>query len=633
MDSAKIRLILRMPDPGVPEELVIAAVRNLMYRHEALRTIYPTDQSGAPFQLVLDQFETPTPFCRDGNEIEDIDAVFHALFAPPMDQAVELPLRVGLTFKDRRVATVILVLNHIAVDGTSVDRIAAELTGYLSVSHEKISSSTDDQKVNMQPLAVARRQSTGRAPAHERAMRYCENVLSSSPAAQFPRFRFAATVDPRQDVESCYHRVVLQSPALFSALRKLSKNSGFSVTNYLSAVFTVAISALSGNSRATLRMNFSNRFQEVRQSVGCFFQEALLSVHILSQVTMSEVMAETKQRILVATRHAQYSYLSFRDRKARIEADRGLSIRLGTVLNCGGRFERNLRGPVSTERTAGERPSSTMKRLECLWRDEYTDLCLRSSALNGEVHLDLIAHRSVIEQDQIEKMLTAMEQFLVAWADEPDLATATVADVVDRFGLPASSYDERWAHVDHSWVNTAKLANIVSSVDGIEAALVSVVERPSEGRTLVARLVGDPSRQDQVRAHVLASLRENADLMCPHEFVWCDELPESGSLTGVGTTASGNAAGAADVPVGPEKQAGGAGYEALAAALEIARGDASVDMDCSYIQQGGSAVMAPAVMKQLNQLGFEGPTPDDLMGPWPLRAVAELCVKRVSNEC
>ncbi|MFJ2172756.1 condensation domain-containing protein [Streptomyces sp. NPDC087851] len=633
MDSAKIPLILRMPDPGVPEELVIAAIRNLIYRHEALRTIYPTDQSGAPFQLVLDQFETPIPFCRDGDDLEDIDAVFHALFSPPMDQAVEIPLRVGLNFKDRRVATVVLVLNHIAVDGASMGQIKAELARYLSVSGEKISPSTDDQKVNIQPLAVARQQSTVRAPAHERAMRYCENILTSSPAAQFPRFRSAALMDPHRDVVSYYHRVVLRSPALFSALQKLSKrNSGFRAANYLSAIFAVAISALSGNSGATLMVNFSNRFREVRRSVGCFFQEALFSVNLLSQATMSEVMAETRQRSLVATRHAQYSYLSFRDRKARIEADRGLSIRVGTVLNFSDRLEQNLRGPASEDRTAGEQPSSTMKRLECLWRDEHTDLCLRSSALNGEVHLDLIAHRSVIEQDQIESMLTAMEQFLIAWANEPDLATVTVAEVVERFGLPASSYDEGWAHVDHSWVNTAKLAQIVSSVEGIEAARVSVEERPSEGRTLVAQLVGDPSRQDQVRAHVLASLRENVDLMCPHEFVWCDELPESGSPTAVGSRASDSAAGAADVPVSPESPVGGAGYEALAAALEIALGDAPVDMDCSYIQQGGRAVMAPAVMKHLNQLGFEGPTPDDLLGPWPLRAVVELCVKRVSDE-
>ncbi|MER6695282.1 hypothetical protein, partial [Streptomyces minutiscleroticus] len=61
-------------------------------------------------------------------------------------------------------------------------------------------------------------------------------------------------------------------------------------------------------------------------------------------------------------------------------------------------------------------------------------------------------------------------------------------------------------------------------------------------------------------------------------------------------------------------------------------GDGFGTMDRSYIQQGGTAVMAPAVINQVHRLGFEGPTPDDLLGPWPLRTVAELCTRRVGSE-
>ncbi|MFJ1646711.1 condensation domain-containing protein [Streptomyces sp. NPDC088258] len=623
VDSAKIQMTIRMPGPGVAENAVLAAVRRLMSRHEALRTLYPTDRSGAPFQLVLDRFADPLPIRRNGNRPEDVQAVFHALFVSPMDQAVDLPLRVGFTLEGRRVATLVLLLNHISADAASLPLIRADLERYLSSPNEADPAPTDGQQMSIQPLALADQQRSGmRDSVQRKALRHCEDVLSSAPAAQFPRFRPTTNTDPRTGIESHYRQVSLQSPQLFSALQKMRRNSDFSVPARISVIFTVAIAAISGNPRAVFKMNLSNRFREVRKSVGCFFQEALVSVQPLSHLTIEELMVETKRRIFVAARHAQYSYLNFRDLKTRVESERGAPIRLGTILNCSEKFEERLRISDTPARSAEAQPSSSMKTLECLWRDEYTDLCLKSYAVNGEVVLDLIAHRSVMEQDEIERLLTGMEQFLISWADEPDLANATVSEVVRRFGLPVSRYGEGWAYVDHSWVNTAKLERIIRSVEGVEAALVGVVERPSRERVLVARLVGEPTRQATVRARVLAALREEADLMCPHEFVWCDELPEPGASMPAGTGAATTTADAGDVP---DRPALGAGDRAFAAALAVALGDAPIDMDSSYARQGGSAVMAPAVVKHLAQLGFAGPTPDDLLGPWPLRTVAQLC--------
>ncbi|WP_190194328.1 condensation domain-containing protein [Streptomyces minutiscleroticus] len=632
-DSAKIQLVVRMPDAGLPEGLVTGAIEKLMLRHEALRTVYPTDSSGKPFQLVLDEFETPVPLRRDGNDLEDITAVFHSLFFPPMDQATELPLRVGYTLKDRRVATVILVLNHISVDAASLGQIRSDLISCLDADSRDSPFSLKDQGGNTQPLAVARQQSTAWASLHERSMQHCERALSISPAAQFPHFQSIASRDPRKDFVSHYHRVALRSSNLFSALQELTtRNAGFNATNHLFTAFAVAVSALSGIPNATLRMNFSNRFREVRRSVGCFFQETLVPADLSPQLSIRQVMVDTRQSIRVATRHAQYSYLAFRDRKAKIEAHRGLSIRLGTVFNCSDRLERSLRGPASQSGAAGERPKSTMERLDCLWRDEYTDLCLRVSASGGKVHLDLIAHRSVMEQAQIEKMLSAMELFLIAWANDPDLAGSAVTDVVERFGLPTSAYGEKWAFVDNSWVDTAKLAQTLRSVEGVEAAVITVAGQPSRGRILVAHVAGNPRSEYEARAHVLAALRENVDLVCPHEFVWSERLPESGPVTAVEPAPYGDAPETADASRSAEDHDGGAGCTALATALEAVAGDGFGTMDRSYIQQGGTAVMAPAVINQVHRLGFEGPTPDDLLGPWPLRTVAELCTRRVGSE-
>ncbi|MEU1294742.1 condensation domain-containing protein [Streptomyces sp. NPDC005840] len=627
VDSAKIQLTVPLPDPGLAEDVVLDAVRRLMTRHEALRTLYPTDPTGTPYQLVVDRFDDPVPLRRRGNEPEDVEAVFHDLFLSPMDQATELPVRVGCTLNGERVATLVLLLNHISADAASLPLLRADLKRYLGLPDGQPPTAPEPAgATTTQPASVARQQRSGtRDSAQLKALRYCRGVLESAPGVQFPRFRTVSVVDPANGIESHYRRVSLQSSQLFAAFRRMREGTDFSVPAQISAAFTMAVAALSGNPRTVVKMNLSNRFREVRDSVGCFFQEALVSVDPLPGATVHELMAATKKRIFVGARHAQYSYLAFRDLKAEVESERGRTVRLGTILNCSDQFATRLANPNVPEGTPEIRPR-LLKNLECLWRDEYTDLCLKSFAADGEVVLDLVAHRSVIEQDEIERMLVGMERFLIALSEEPHLADATVAEVVERFGFPVASYGEEWVHVDHSWVDTAKLARVIRSVAGVGAASVGLVQRPSGEPALVARLVADPSIRAEVEAHVLAVAREELDVMCPHAYVWCDALPdadasppaEEGEPAGTGTPAEAGS--------GSDRPGAEARDRAFAAAVSLALRGAPVDLDSCYVRQGGTAVMAPAVVRRLDRLGYTGPTPDDLLGPWPLRVVAGLCV-------
>ncbi|MBU7600084.1 hypothetical protein JGS22_021215 [Streptomyces sp. P38-E01] len=627
VDSAKIQFTVRVPGKGVPESAVAPAVRKLMNRHEALRTVYPTDRDGVPFQSVLERFDDPVPFRREGNEPEDVEAVFHALFGPPMIQSVDLPLRVGFTVEENHAKTLVLLLNHISADGVSLPVMRADLERYLGLppSADAPPSTPARDTAILQPAALAREQHSGSWDARNgSALRYCEDVLSSAPAAQFPRFRFIA--GSHAGVGNHYLRTCLHSSRLLLALQKMRRESRSSVSSALSATFSIAVAALSGNPRTVFKTNFSNRFRGFERSVGCFFQEALVSVSARGESTIGELMAETANRTLVGARRARYSYLHFRDLKAQVEARRGHSIRLGTVVNFSSRFEKELRG------SAGPARPTEVKELECLWRDEYADLSLRSFPRGGEAVLDLIAHRTVIERSQIRSMLTGMEQFLIAFADEPELAQATVAEVVDRFALPVAQYPDGWVHIDHSWVNTAKLATLIRTVEGVEAASVGVEERPTGERVLLARLVGRPSAEPEVLNRVLVALRAEVDLICPHEFTWLDGTSQT-------SAASADAEPHNAAADGRHTDADGAGRRtdgrraadrpadrALVEAVSAAVAGAPVDLDLSYGQQGGTAVLAPAVVQRLALQGFTGPNPDDLLGPWPLRAVADLCV-------
>ncbi|MFD5823949.1 condensation domain-containing protein [Lentzea sp. NPDC060358] len=614
LDSAKCEMILPIPGAGVEVEVVLAAVRKLVSRHEALRTLYPLDRDGIPYQMVLDRSEDLLFLRWEGDDPEDVEAIFHELFSLPMDPAVDLPLCAGVAVKGGLATVLVLIFNHISVDGASIPVLRADLEKHLGLPGGEEAAATGVRPMGIQPLELARHQRSGvHDSMHRRALRHCGDVLDSAPAAQFPRFRPFVVRDGEENVSERYRRVTLHSPQLFSALREMCRKRDFTLSSRISAVFAVAVAALSGNPGAVMRMNFSNRFEEVLDSVGCFFQEALVPVGVDPDATIAELVLQSRKSIFEGVRHAQYSYLEFRDRKAQVELRRGAPIRLGVILNCGDRFEESLQaGDVP----AGPLPGSTMKRLDCRWRDDETDLCLRAYPMNGDVVLDLVAHKSVIEEEQIDRLLNGMEQFLIAWANDAELANATVSDVVARFGLPTFRRSEKWAYVDHSWVDTAKLERVIGSVEGVESARVTVEERPLRGGTLLARLAGRSHVQAEVRARVLAALRVEKDLMCPHEFVWLDApaAVQSAAL----------AAGAMVTDVrGLDTSARN---EALVRALRGALGDSVIDLESSYVGQGGRAVLAPAAVKRLAQQGYEGPTPDDLLGPWPLRVVAGLCL-------
>ncbi|WP_234315270.1 condensation domain-containing protein [Streptomyces globisporus] len=117
-------VVLRLgsiPDPAV----LRAAVRDVVERHEVLRTVYPAlDEE--PYQKILDdadvRFEVEE--CGAG---EDAAARTTAFARLPVDVTSELPLRTRLFKVDDGTAVLVLLVHHIATDGWSVGCLLADL--------------------------------------------------------------------------------------------------------------------------------------------------------------------------------------------------------------------------------------------------------------------------------------------------------------------------------------------------------------------------------------------------------------------------------------------------------------------------------------------------------------------------
>ncbi|MEU1279295.1 condensation domain-containing protein [Streptomyces sp. NPDC005805] len=116
-------LVLRLdalPDPTV----LAAAVRDVVERHEVLRTVYPA-WDGEPYQEVLDAPRVPFEVVACG--AADVDERVTAFARLPLDITRELPLRVGLFAVDDGTAVLVLSVHHIATDGWSVGVLLGDL--------------------------------------------------------------------------------------------------------------------------------------------------------------------------------------------------------------------------------------------------------------------------------------------------------------------------------------------------------------------------------------------------------------------------------------------------------------------------------------------------------------------------
>ena len=119
-------------DPDV--EALQIAVDTLIATHETLRTIYPTDDSGAPYQLVLPPDSTPRLITEDLTvDGAPTPAAVVAGSLVGFDLTTEVPMRIRLLRTGANEHVLLMVFHHIAVDGSSFAVLARDLvTAYQS---------------------------------------------------------------------------------------------------------------------------------------------------------------------------------------------------------------------------------------------------------------------------------------------------------------------------------------------------------------------------------------------------------------------------------------------------------------------------------------------------------------------
>ncbi|MCB5908820.1 non-ribosomal peptide synthetase [Streptomyces pinistramenti] len=111
----------------VDTDALQAAVNDVVTRHPALRTLYPT-HNGEPHQHILPPHAATVKLSAVPCTEEELPALFHDAAFTPFDLATDLPLRATLFTTGTHDHLLLLTLHHIASDGWSLTPLLRDLS-------------------------------------------------------------------------------------------------------------------------------------------------------------------------------------------------------------------------------------------------------------------------------------------------------------------------------------------------------------------------------------------------------------------------------------------------------------------------------------------------------------------------
>ncbi|MFE9701917.1 amino acid adenylation domain-containing protein [Streptomyces sp. NPDC005930] len=125
--SYNIQLAVRLLGEVEPQAME-AAVADVVARHESLRTVFPAE-GGTPHQRILaaDDATARPALGRRSVTAADLDGVLAELAQTRFDLSADVPLRAELLRLAPREHVLVLVLHHIAADGSSLAPLARDL--------------------------------------------------------------------------------------------------------------------------------------------------------------------------------------------------------------------------------------------------------------------------------------------------------------------------------------------------------------------------------------------------------------------------------------------------------------------------------------------------------------------------
>lgn len=286
-----------------------AAVRDLVVRHEILRTCFP-EHGGVPHQEI-GQPDLAFTGIRDVTcAVADLPTRLDALVRESFDVTREVPLRTYLVGTEDGPAHLVLLLHHLACDGLSVVNLVRELDHAYGARRRGNAPTWSGEVTQYADYAVWHRQQCeapeGGTSRIEAAATFWRDQLRDAPGVlALPAAR------PRQAVPSgvASHVPLSLSAEIHAAASELARAENATMFMVLQAVFALALSESGAGNDIVLGTPVSGRTHpDLEDAVGLFVNLVALRTDLSGNPAFRELLARVRAADLAAYQHADIPF-------------------------------------------------------------------------------------------------------------------------------------------------------------------------------------------------------------------------------------------------------------------------------------------------------------------------------------
>ncbi|WP_406236200.1 amino acid adenylation domain-containing protein [Nocardia sp. NBC_01009] len=285
------------------------AVRDLVARHEVLRTLYPQTPDG-PIQQVLAPHEVPVDLAPVHIAESEVGRQVQHLAAAGFDVSVEVAFRATLFQVDDDEYILVFVAHHIGADGWSMGPLVRDVMLAYSARSGGAAPAWTQLPVQYADYGIWQRALLGTESDADSVISvqagYWRTALAGLPGElNLPTDR---TRPPVQSFAGGTTDFVVDAQ-VFAGLRRLAREHNATMFMVVHAALAVFLARLSGSDDIAIGTAVAGRGEaELDDMIGMFVNTLVLRTQVSGELTFGELLARTKDADLQAFAHADLPF-------------------------------------------------------------------------------------------------------------------------------------------------------------------------------------------------------------------------------------------------------------------------------------------------------------------------------------